>query len=154
MNPRRRRHVFDHTRRGIGDHSWFIFIGSDYFPILTDITLHHLHFDDIVSTALARSRHKSQAPNQCAVRDWLICLQWTLTTVDMGQMIFLPGLFHCPQTYLGLILATPGFDQETEHEIQATAVALSGLYHSLAAVQVCFSCSFSRHSCFKWKHSV
>ena len=30
-------------------------------------------------------------------------------------------------------MTTPGFDQETDHEIQATAVALSGLYHSLAS---------------------
>ena len=60
------------------------------------------------------------------------CSWCRLFIVDSGIWKSITLAYKCPQTYLALIMATRGIGQEAKHEIQATAVASSGLYHSLA----------------------
>ena len=50
---------FAWNRRPLVVHFHWFRLPRNYFPILSYITLHYLHFEDVVSTALARSRHKN-----------------------------------------------------------------------------------------------
>ena len=58
-----RRHFFDRHSRirvqssSVNRQAWFIFIGPDWPATISESYITYLHFDDKVSTALARSRH-------------------------------------------------------------------------------------------------
>ena len=48
--------------------AWFIFIGPDWRATISESYITYLHFDDKVSTALARSRQKNCGLNQNGLR--------------------------------------------------------------------------------------
>ena len=60
-----RRHFFDRyscirvQSSSVNRQAWFIFIGPDWRATISESYITYLHFDDKVSTALARSRHKN-----------------------------------------------------------------------------------------------
>ena len=70
------RHFFDsHSSirvqsSSVNRQAWFIFIGPDWRATISESYITYLHFDDKVSTALARSRHKKPAEVEIQQRCW------------------------------------------------------------------------------------
>ena len=68
--------------------AWFIFIGPNWPATISESYITYLHFDDKVSTALARSRHK----NRVSVVDAIArnssreCVKLRTSTIVSGSM--------------------------------------------------------------------
>ena len=65
-----RRHFFDRhscirvQSSSVNRQAWFIFIGPDWRATISESYITYFHFDDKVSTALPRSRHKNPTTSQ------------------------------------------------------------------------------------------